>query len=360
MTCTTAASRSSGSGPRRPAQSIARRRDPIGRRAPGRRGAGRVGPDEVAAGRDRSAASGPPVSTSAPRGGEAPARLGVGGQPAARSGGAGLRAASCQRARGRAALRDRRWSSASKPCRPGRGTTLGGGSPAAGGGRGPRAARRGQGRRGRVRSARPAPRSSPRSVKVDSRRLGHRLRRRRSRSRRPPGRARSYCSTRPATHSLRPSRSRRVRTCGSAYDMASSSDPKRSTASGGAALVTVMLQWSNGAVWARIRVAPVGSVPSCAKIRVLASIMHAASTSPATRARAASRSPPTWSPCSPTPTSKRRTVKSCPRLEAEASEVRQREQRRLGASRPRPWRRSLRAVPSRRRFRVGAGDRRPR
>ena len=41
-----------------------------------------------------------------------------------------------------------------------------------------------------------------------------------------------------------------------------------------------------------------------------ASIMQAASTSPSTSARAASLSPPTWSPCLPTSTSKRRTSKS--------------------------------------------------
>ena len=41
------------------------------------------------------------------------------------------------------------------------------------------------------------------------------------------------------------------------------------------------------------RVAPGASVPSCPNRKWLASIMHAASTSPATSARAASRSPPT-------------------------------------------------------------------
>ena len=57
--------------------------------------------------------------------------------------------------------------------------------------------------------------------------------------------------------------------------------------------------------------------------------MQAASTSPATSARAASRSPPTWSPCRPTPTSKRRTSKSAPGSRPARREVREREQRGL-------------------------------
>ena len=57
--------------------------------------------------------------------------------------------------------------------------------------------------------------------------------------------------------------------------------------------------------------------------------MHAASTSPATSARAASRSPPMWSPCSPTPTSKRRTSKSRPASRPARAEVAERDQRRL-------------------------------
>ena len=60
-----------------------------------------------------------------------------------------------------------------------------------------------------------------------------------------------------------------------------------------------------------IRVPPVGSVPSRENSRWFASIMQAASACPEISARAASRSPPMWSPCRPTPTSKRCSVKSC-------------------------------------------------
>jgi hypothetical protein len=73
-----------------------------------------------------------------------------------------------------------------------------------------------------------------------------------------------------------------------------------------------MLQWSYRAVCATTRVAPGASVPSRVNSRRFASIMQAASTSPAASARAASCSPPMWSPCRPTPTSNRRTSTSTP------------------------------------------------
>ena len=91
-----------------------------------------------------------------------------------------------------------------------------------------------------------------------------------------------------------------------------------------------MLQWSNFTVWASMRVDPLGIVPSRPNARWFESIMHAASTSRFTSARAASRSPPTWSPCKPTPTSKRRTWKSRPGLQPCRANMRQRQQRRLG------------------------------
>ena len=76
----------------------------------------------------------------------------------------------------------------------------------------------------------------------------------------------------------------------------------------------VIVQWSYSGVCASTRTDPAGSVPSRPNSRRFESIMHAASTrsarSAANSARAASRSPPMWSPCSPTPMSKRRTATS--------------------------------------------------
>ena len=61
---------------------------------------------------------------------------------------------------------------------------------------------------------------------------------------------------------------------------------------------------------ARVRVDPGGSVPSREKARWFTSITQAASARPSTSARAASRSPPTWSPCLPTSRSNALTSKS--------------------------------------------------
>ncbi len=68
------------------------------------------------------------------------------------------------------------------------------------------------------------------------------------------------------------------------------------------------MQWSYGSVRVRTRTAPGAIVPSLANSSWLPSMMQAASTSPSTRALTASRSPPMWSPCLVTITSKRRTA----------------------------------------------------
>ena len=84
----------------------------------------------------------------------------------------------------------------------------------------------------------------------------------------------------------------------------------RSTRSGRRRGPAVMLQWSNGAVWARTRV----DRPAACPHGRTAGGCRRSCTPRRPRRRAArarpSRSPPMWSPCSPTPTSNRRTVKS--------------------------------------------------
>jgi len=83
--------------------------------------------------------------------------------------------------------------------------------------------------------------------------------------------------------------SSRGRTCGSVYDIASSSSWNFPI---GASPSTVKLQWSYGGVW-KITAWLAGRMPSRVNARRLPSITHAASTVPATSAFTASRSPPT-------------------------------------------------------------------
>ena len=75
---------------------------------------------------------------------------------------------------------------------------------------------------------------------------------------------------------------------------------------------TVKTQWSNRSVVAEDAELVASMVPSSIQpSQFRSSIAHAAA-SPRSRQRNASRSPPTWSPCLPTSTSKRRTVTSTP------------------------------------------------
>ena len=294
-------------------------RDPTAPPRPGRTAAGRRRPRPGRGRRGRTRPAGPPASTSAPRA----ARPHVAG---------GLRARSRP---GRARRRARRRPSAAR--RPGRGPP---GPVAVGRRRSRGRCRAAPGRAGARRSAGSAP-ATPQplarpaapaargstsrcaavveaevrrgrdaaAVTVGTPRRSQRRRRRRSRTRRRRRRAARSPSSRPGRHACQPLEVEQRPHLGSAYDIASSSVAKRSAGSArtspsdGHVAVVVRPRSAPARASRRRRACPRGRTAggcrrSCRRRRP----------SPATSARAASRSPPTWSPCWPTPTSKRRTV----------------------------------------------------